>query len=118
MQDKVDSMDIIVSVLWTGADTFWVATNGRLTDSLITGNSRVFTFKTRYPIAPYLVAVSVARYNRYYTTANIGGTNTQVVFNLIRGKSAATYTSIISGMDKMKQVLTEFSNKFGEYGFK
>lgn len=118
MQDKVDSMDIIVSVPWTGADTFWVATNGKLTDSTITGNSRVFTFKTRYPIASYLVSVSVARYNRYYRAVNIGGTNTQVVYNLIRGKSAATYTNILNAMDKMNLVMTEFNNRYGEYGFK
>ncbi|MBL7762182.1 MAG: T9SS type A sorting domain-containing protein [Chitinophagaceae bacterium] len=118
MQDKIDSMDIIVSVPWTGADTFWVATNGKLTDSLINGSSREFTSKTRYPIASYLVAVTVARYNRYYTSVNIGGTNTQVAYYLIRGKTAATYNSIINEMDKMNQVLTVFNNKYGDYGFK
>ena len=30
MKDKIDSMDIIVNVPWSGADTFWVATNGKL----------------------------------------------------------------------------------------
>lgn len=118
MQDKIDSMDIIVSVPWSGADTFWVATNGKLIDSTISGSSRIFTFKNTYPMASYLVSVSVARYNRYYRSVNVGGTNTQVAYYLLRGKSAATYTSIVNAMDIQNQVLAAFSNKFGDYPFK
>ncbi len=118
MQDKIDSMDIIVNVPWSGADTFWVATNGRLVDSTINGSNRTFTFKNRYPMASYLVCVAVARFNRYYRTpVNIGGVNVPIVFNLIRGKTAATYTSILSAMDLQSQVLTAFSNKFGNYPY-
>ncbi len=119
MQDKIDSMDIIVSTPWSGADTFWVATNGVLMDSAISGGSRFFTFKTRYPITSYLVCVAVARYNRYYRPpVNISGTLVPVVYNLHRGKSAANYTTILNAMDAQKQVLAEFSTKFGDYPFK
>ncbi|MBK8953130.1 MAG: T9SS type A sorting domain-containing protein [Chitinophagaceae bacterium] len=121
MQDKIDSMDIIVNVPWgnpTVADTFWVACNGKLTDSTITGNNRSFVFKNRYPTASYLVFVSVAKYNRYYNSVNVSGTEVPVVYNLFRGKTAATYTSIITAMDKMNPLLVEFSNKFGDYPFK
>lgn len=121
MQDKIDSMDIIVNVPWgnpTVADTFWVACNGKLVDSTITGNSRSFVFKNRYPTASYLVFVSVAKYNRYYNSVNVSGTEVPVVYNLFKGKTAATYTSIISAMDKMNPLLVEFSNKFGDYPFK
>jgi hypothetical protein len=41
-----------------------------------------------------------------------------VVYNLLRGKSASTYNSIISAMDKVNQVLVAFSDKFGDYPFK
>ena len=119
MQDKVDSMDITVSVPWatpTAADTFWVASNGKLVDSTIIGTSRYFTFKNRYPMASYLVAVSVAKYNRYYRSVNIAGTNVPVVYNLFMGK--ASYTSILTAMDNMNLVLSAFSNKFGAYPFK
>ncbi len=118
MQDKIDSLDIIVSTPWIGADTFWVATNGKLIDSTVSGGSRTFTFKNRCPTASYLVCVSVARYNRYYRTVNIGGTDVQVVYNLFRGKSAASYNSIIDAMDKVNDVLLAFSDKFGDYPFK
>ncbi len=118
MQDKIDSMDIIVSTRWSGADTFWVATNGKLMESPIRGVSRIFKYKTRYPIASYLVSLGVARYNRYSRSVNIGGTNTEVAYYLFRGKPAATYTAILTAMDNTNLALTAFSNKFGDYPFK
>lgn len=121
MQDKIDSMDIIVNVPWaspTAADTFWVASNGRLVDSTITGGNRTFVFKTRYPIASYLVFVSVARFNRYYRSVNVSGTEIPVVYNLFRGKSTSQYNSILSAMDDMNFMLQGFSTRFGDYPFK
>ncbi len=119
MQDKIDSMDIIVNVPWTGADTFWVATNGKLVDSTINGSSRTFTFQNRYPMASYLVCVSVARYDRFYRPkVVVGSTNLPVVYNIFRGKTAGTITSILNAMDVQSQVLSAFSAKFGDYPFK
>jgi hypothetical protein len=129
MQDKIDSMDIIVNVPWgkvgntsfpLAADTFWVAANGIMTDSTINSanNSRTFRFKTRYPIASYLVAVSVARYKRYYRSVNLNGTMVPVVYNLLSNKTATTYTNAVAAMDKMNAVLVKFSELFGDYPFK
>jgi Peptidase family M1 domain/Secretion system C-terminal sorting domain len=121
MQDKIDSLDITVNVPWaatTAADTFWVACNGKMIDSTINGTNRSFTFKNRYPIASYLVFVSVAKFDRYYRSVNISGTNVQVVYNLLKGKTAATTTSILTAMDRMNLVLPAFSSKIGDYPFK
>ena len=118
MQDKIDSADIIVSTPWSGADTFWVASNGKLVDSTITGNSRTFVYKSRYPIASYLVSVCVARFNRYYNAVNVSGTPMQVAYYLQRGKSEATYTSIVNAMNNINQVLALFNDKFSDYAFK
>lgn len=121
MQDKIDSMDITVNVPWAAlseADTFWVACNGKLVDSTINGTSRTFVFKNRYPMASYLVFVSVAKFNRYYRSVNIGGTDVQVVYNLFKGKTAMTYTNILTAMDKMNPLLSAFSDKFSHYPFK
>ncbi len=119
MQDKIDSMDIIVSVPWASpnpVDTFWVATNGKMIDSAISGGSRIFKFKTRYPIASYLVSVAVARYNRHYRSVNVNGTPVQVVYNLLKG--GAGNAAAITAMDKVNTVLQVFSTKFGDYPFK
>jgi aminopeptidase N len=121
MQDKIDSMDINVNVPWgtpSASDTFWVASNGVLVDSAINGTSRTFSFKTRYPIASYLVAVSVAHYKRYYRNINIGGTDMQVVYNLLEGKSATEYQAIQDSMDRINQVVAAFSTKYGDYPYK
>ena len=121
MLDKIDSMDIAVSVPWANpldADTFWVACNGKLVDSTISNTSRTFLFKTRYPIASYLVAVSVARFNRYYRSANVSGTEVPVVYNLFRGKTTTTYNNILTAMDRINTVLVSFSGKFSDYPFK
>jgi hypothetical protein len=121
MQDKIDSLDITVSVPWASpnpADTFWVACNGKMVDSTIVGSSRFFTFKNRYPMASYLVFVSVAKYDRHYRSVNVSGTNVQVVYNLLRGKPAATTTNILTAMDRMNLVLQVFSNRLSDYPFK
>jgi aminopeptidase N len=115
MTDKIDSMDINVSV----PSTFWVAANGKLIDSAISGSSRTFKFKHRYPIASFLVSLGVAKYNRYYRgTVNVGGTNVPVVYNLFPGKSTSTYNNILTALDKSKTELATFSTKYGDYPFK
>ena len=119
MQDKIDSMDMVVSVPWaspTAADTFWVAANGKMTDSSIVGGSRIFTFKTRYPIASYLVAVSVAKYKKFYRSIDLNGTIVPVVYNILLGK--ANYNTITNAMDVQNTVVSKFSEKMGDYPFK
>ncbi len=126
MQDKIDSMDITVSVPWgklgsTGSvkqvDTFWVATNGQMVDSsIINDSTRNFTFKTRYAIPSYLVSVTVARMDRYYRTVNINGTAVPVVYNLL--KQGPNNAAAVVAMDKVNNALVEFSKRFGDYPFK
>jgi len=120
MQDRIDSMDMIVTVPWTGTDTFWVAANGKLVDSsIIGGGQRRFTFKHRYPIPSYLVALGIAKYNRYHRGhVKIGESNVPVTYNLFRGKTNTTYNSILSALDKSKEEMIVFSELFGDYPFK
>ena len=122
MQDKIDSVEIKVSVPWaspTAADTFWVVANGMLVDSTISGTSRTFTYRTNYPVASYLVSVSVGRFNHYYRgVVNIGGTNVPFIYNLLTGRTLAQYNANIAAMDKMMLVIAAYSQKFGDYPFK
>ena len=119
MQDKIDSMDIFVSVPWTGTDTFWVAANGVIKDSAISGNSRVFHYKVSNPITSYLVGLSVARYNRYYRNPiTIGGVKVPVMYYLLAGKISNTYATALTAMDKATQLVSIYSQKYGDYPFK
>lgn len=118
MQDKIDSMDINVTVPWAGADTFWVATNGKLIDSAIAGGSRTFKFQTRYPIASYLVCLSVGKFNRYHRSVDIGQVSVPVQYYMLRGRTASYYSNALNSLDKINTVLQSFSQKFGDYPFK
>ena len=118
MKDKIDSMEINVTVPWNTAtaDTFWVASNGVLIDSTITGANRTFKYKTRYPIPSYLVCLSVGKFTRYYRGVNINGTTVPVQYYLLRNTgSQATKVAL---MDQINLALVAFSNKFGDYPFK
>ncbi len=118
MQDKIDSMDINVTVPWTGANTYWVAAPGVLTDSTITGVTRTFKYKHRYPITSYLVALGVAKYDRYHRgTVNISGKNVPVVYYTFPDMTGGTLTTALNRMDISKTELVEFSNKYGPYPF-
>ncbi|HPH91817.1 MAG TPA: M1 family aminopeptidase [Ferruginibacter sp.] len=118
MQDKVDSMDMHITVPWNGADTFWAAGVGVLTDSLITGDWRTYTYKTRYPIASYLVFISAAKFNRYYSSVEVNESNIPVYWYLLGGKQQPYYTAALAAMEKINPVLQEFSKVVGEYPFK
>ncbi len=119
MQDKIDSMDIIVSTPWNAADTFWVAANGTLYDSAIAGGNRVFKFKVKYPIASYLVSLSVARYIKLYSFVTLpSGFVLKGTFNVFKGKTAAELTTIRNSINIQNQVVVALSQKLGDYPFK
>ncbi|MFN8250718.1 MAG: M1 family aminopeptidase [Ferruginibacter sp.] len=113
MQDKIDSMDINVTV----PSAYWVAANGKMVDSSISGANRVFRFKHRHPIASYLVALGVAKYNRFHRPPiTIGATNIPVVYNIFPDQGANP-TSMLTAMDRSKLEVVEFSNMYGLYPF-
>ncbi len=114
MQDKADSLDINITV----PNTYWAAAPGILVDSAINGANRTMRFKHRYPIASYLVAIGVAKYNRYYRgTVNISGKQVPVVYNIFPDVTGGTLTTMLTRLDQSRQFLTEFSNKYGPYPF-
>jgi hypothetical protein len=118
MQDKIDSLDINVTVPWVTAtaDTFWVACNGILYDSTITASNRTFKFRTRYPIASYLVTLSVGKFTRYYRTAYANGTPVPTAYYILR--NTTNHATKTTAMDKVNIVLDSFSRRFGDYPFK
>jgi aminopeptidase N len=114
MTDKIDSMDIIVSV----PNGFWVAANGKLVDSSLVGSNRVFRFQHRHPIPTYLVSLGVARYVRFHRTpVTLGNKQVPIVYNLFPGRSNNSYNNIISKLDQCRTEMVEFSKKYGDYPF-
>ncbi len=114
MQDKIDSVDFVISV----PSAFWAAAPGVLVDSSVNGSNRTLIFKHRYPIASYLVAVGVAKYVKYYRgTIDVNGKAVPVAYYLFPGKSAGTYTNILNALDVSKLEVAAFSTKFGAYPY-
>lgn len=115
MQDKIDSLDFIISV----PSGFWVAANGKLVDSSLVGSNRIFKIKHRYPIASYLVAIGVGKYTKNYRgTVNINGTQVPIVYYYLTGRVSSEINARVSAMDKVKEEMVVFSNLFGDYPFK
>lgn len=59
--DKIDSIDIVVKVPLGNK----VASNGKLISEIISGPNKVVHWKSKFPIAAYLVALAVTNYESY-----------------------------------------------------
>ncbi|HRP18887.1 MAG TPA: hypothetical protein PL128_12885, partial [Ginsengibacter sp.] len=87
MQDKIDSLTFII----TTPSAYRPAANGVLISEVTSGSNKVYTFKHKYPIASYLVAVAVANYKVYNRgTVNIGGTNMPVDYYILNARNVTT----------------------------
>ncbi len=114
MQDKIDSLDINVTV----PSAFWVAANGAMIDSSISGANRTFKFKHRYPIASYLVALGIAKFKRIYLgTQTVGSNNVPFVVNYFPDKTAPVEANILNVMTNNKTVFDTFNVLYGNYPF-
>ncbi len=113
MQDKIDSLTFII----TTPSAYRPAANGLLVSEVTSGSNKIYTFKHKYPIASYLVAVACTQYNVYNRgTVNIGGTNMPVEYYISKGRSPTS--AQLNAMDFCKQELVIFSDLFGDYPFK
>ena len=67
LTDKIDSIDVIVHT----PSLYKVASNGTLVNESSVDNITTFHWKHKYPIASYLVAISVTNYERYNDTVRL-----------------------------------------------
>jgi aminopeptidase N len=112
LKDKIDSLDVQLTV-----DTPYAAvSNGVLQNVLNEGGKRTFSFKHRYPIANYLVAVSFSKYNTYTQKAFLSSTQKDLdivnyVFphNKLNEVQAQTFETI--------KMIRLFDSLFGTYPF-
>lgn len=113
--DKADSVDIIVNT----PSAFNVAANGtRVSEVTVNTNNKFTTWRHRYPISSYQVAIGVANYVQYPATptmVNIGGTN-MPYYNLVFPESLTTAAQ--TSLDRTVDMLEVMSDKFGDYPFK
>ncbi len=108
--DKIDSIDIIVHT----KPEYRVASNGVLVLDTVTGKERTVHWKSRYPIASYLVAIAVTNYDVFVDTARIGDSIVLPVMNFVYPEDLREAKSKLPYATKC---LEFFSKKFIPYPF-
>ena len=112
LKDKIDSIDIELTV-----DTPYIAvSNGLLTSQKTVGNKQTFLFKHRYPVATYLVAIAVAKYDKYTQSAFLPSINQ----NLDIVNYAFPHNNLVDNKAKTLEtvkMMRLFDSLFGTYPF-
>jgi aminopeptidase N len=85
LTDKIDSMDIYVK---SGAN-YKVGSNGKLMSEIITDDTKITHWKTRYPIATYLVAIAISDYSVLCDTAWVDDNHWVEILNYAYPQSLA-----------------------------
>lgn len=83
--DKPDSVDVLV----TTPAAYRAASNGLLVHEIQNGGFKTYHWKTRYPIAAYLVAVAVTNYAVYSDFVPLSGGGQLEVLNYVYPESLA-----------------------------
>jgi aminopeptidase N len=85
LDDKLDSIDVIV----TSPKAYRTASNGLLIKDIVSGLNRTCHWKHRYPIATYLVAISVTNYAVYSNYATLQNNATLPILNYVFPEDSA-----------------------------
>lgn len=110
VSDKADSADIIITV-----DTsFTAVSNGLLQSKTVNGSKATFHWKTKYPIANYLISVAVAPYQLYTNYFKHSVTDSMPVTHY---STPDFFEARKPQFDKTIAMLHLFTGLFGEYPF-
>lgn len=107
--DKIDSIDIIVKVPQGNR----VASNGVLLSEIVSGNDKLFHWRSRYPITTYLVALAVTNYTAYSDHVPLQTTTLQVL-NYVYPES---YNSAKAATHYIVDIIQFFDSLLVEYPF-
>jgi aminopeptidase N len=109
LNDKTDSIDIII----TSPSAYRASSNGLLTSEVVNGSDRITHYKHRYPIATYLVALSVTSFVSFTDYIQLGSVNLpfdQFVYPFAESYYRDAAFRVIRSMKL-------FHDTFGEYPF-
>lgn len=109
--DKADSVDIRVTV----PSNLIVASNGLLREKTVIGDKTTYWWHEQYPITTYLVALAIYEYevNLDHYVYNDGADSMQIQFYSFPGN----YSKYAEINAKVKDMITVFSELFGQYPF-
>lgn len=110
LDDKIDSIDIIVRTPRPNK----VGTNGMLISATNAGNDIIYTWKHRYPIVTYLVAIAVTDYHEFTFYAKTSATDSFPVLNYVYREDS---THMAHNFLRTMELMDLFIEKFGPYPF-
>ncbi|WP_027386352.1 M1 family metallopeptidase [Chryseobacterium gregarium] len=111
LNDKIERVDIKV----TTPSQYNVASNGKLMSETLLGNGQKRTFwRTQYPTAAYLIALSVTNFVKLNDTMG----NPPFPFVNYIFPSTASDTASMSNIEWTKTVMNTFETYFGPYPFR
>ncbi|MBX7107934.1 MAG: T9SS type A sorting domain-containing protein [Chitinophagales bacterium] len=90
LNDKIDSIDIIV----TCPQNYRDGSNGVLIAEAQNGNAKSYHWRSRYPIAAYLVAIAVTNYASYSDYATLSNGAQLEILNYVYPEDLATAQSL------------------------
>ena len=109
--DKVDSVDIIITV----PDTLVVASNGKLTSEIQNvNNTKTFHWEERYPISTYLVSLAISNYEVFKDYYLYGANDSMEVVYYVYPED---YTNAVEDFSVTVDMIEYFSSVFGQYPF-
>ncbi len=115
LTDKIDSCDVWITV----ASNLKAGSNGVLENVTdMPGNKKRYEWKSRHPIAYYLISVAVANYQEYNTYAHPAALqgDSILIQNYIYN-TPAVFNDYQEGMDSTNQLVEYLSDIFGLYPF-
>ena len=109
--DKADSSDVWITV----ADNLTGVSNGDLIETINNGDgTKTYKWRSRYPIAPYLISLAIADYSIYETYYHYSPSDSMLVINYIYPQNL---NSIKSLLDQTPSMIEIMSGYFGPYPF-
>ncbi len=110
MNDKIDEFDLKI----TTPDSYSVGSNGELmSENLIAGNKKVTFWRTQYPTAAYLIALSIGNFNK---TSDVIGTPSFPYLNYLYQDTSANQ-AVLDNIEWGKTAMNIFEEYFGPYPF-
>ncbi|MGE5435971.1 MAG: M1 family aminopeptidase [Syntrophothermus sp.] len=109
--DKADSADIWI----TCASNLKGISNGRLIETIVNGDGfTTYKWKEVYPIANYLIAVTISNYYEYLQYFKYSPTDSMPVVHYVYPEN---FPALQTSLDKTIDMLRIFSDKYGLYPF-
>ena len=109
--DKADSSDVLI----TCSSNLIGVSNGILSDVIDNNNgTKTYIWKSRYPIANYLISLAISNYSVYTIYYNYSATDSMPVVNYIYPEDLE---EVKPELDKTTKMLEIFGKLYGEYPF-